>query len=494
MDDIRTFEALTRQQGMQWEMPEPLEEYQRPAFPLDALPQLFQAYAQAIADHLQLYPDMPGLMLLAAVSTACAGKVVIEPFPGWREPIQTYSMVVMGVGERKSPVLKLAAKPIARWEAEKAMAMAGDVAASQSKKRMLQKRLAKTEEKGAESDAQTLARELAAFREITAPRILADDITPEALASRMAANHGACSIWSSEGGLLSILGGRYQAKDAGPNIDLVLKAFSSDAAMVDRVGRPTEIISSPALTIMLAVQPDVLQQLMKNDTFLNRGLCGRFLYALPDSMVGHRKAHGSPIPDGLQAEYGRIIQFLLDIPYPEEKYVLALDAEALQMFDQWGAEIEPKLAGEWKEIGGWANKLQGLTLRLAGQIHMATFRAWDNIPISAQIMAAAIQLGRYAVAHALAAFGAGGGDPVLALAKRVLEAIRQKRWVDFSRRELGRAVRGPKTGDFDQPLALLEDYGYIRRDILERPSDVAAGRPSGPRWVVNPLIGKGGGS
>ena len=143
--------------------------------------------------------------------------------------------------------------------------MAGDVEANQSKKRLLQKRLQKAEEKGDEAAAETYARELAEFSEITAPRILADDITPEALASVMAANHGTASIWSSEGGLLSILGGRYQNKDAGPNLDLILKAYSSDMAMVDRVGRPTDIIRSPALTIMLAVQPDVLEQLMGNE-------------------------------------------------------------------------------------------------------------------------------------------------------------------------------------------------------------------------------------
>ena len=486
MNDIETFEALKRQKEMHWEAPEPLQEYQCPPFPLEALPYLFQAYVQAIAEHFQVFPDMPALELLAAVSTACAGKVDIEPYTGWREPIQTYTMVVMASGERKSPVFKLAFSPMISWEAEKAKAMAGDVAASQSKKRLLQKKQQKAEEKGDEAAADTYSRELADFREIIAPRILADDITVEALAGKMAGNHDTCSIWSSEGGLLAILGGRYQNKDAGPNIDLILKAYTSDPATVDRVGRATETIRSPALTIMLAVQPDVLQQLMKNDAFMGRGLCQRFLYSLPDSMVGHRKVHGSPIPDGLKAEYTRIIQYLLDMPYPEERHVLQLDSEALQLFDQWGEEIEPKLAAEWKSIGGWANKLAGLTLRLAGQIHMAACRSWE-VPISAKTMAAAIQLGRYAVAHALAAFGTCAADADTVLAKRVLETIRAKRWIDFSKRELLRAVRGPKGKEIDQALELLEDSWYICKDILEREIE-GPGRPAGVRWVVNPAV------
>lgn len=491
MNDIQTFEALKRQGEMHWEAPEPFDEYQRPPFPLDALPQLFQAYAQAIAEHFQMYPDMPALELLAAVSTACAGKVDVEAYEGWREPIQTYTMVCMGVGERKSPVFKLAHKPLEAWQAEKAKTMAGDIAANQSKKRLLQKKQQKAEEKGDEAAADTYARELAKFKDITVPRIMADDVTVERLAGLMAENHGTCSIWSSEGGLLSILGGRYQNKDAGPNIDLILKAHSSDPAMVDRVGRPTEIIPKPALTIMLAVQPDVLEQLMGNGAFMNRGLCGRFMYSLPDSMVGHRKIHSNPIPEGLKAEYSRIIMYMLDIPYPEEKAVLKVDADALKLFDQWGEEIEPKLANEWKRIGGWANKLHGLTLRLAGQVHMASRRSWE-IPIDARTMKSAIKLARYAVAHALAAFGTCAADQDTVKAKRVLELIKEKQLIDFSQHELLRALRGYKAKEMEQPLIMLEDAGYICRDTLERPSDAAKGRPAGVRWVVNPALLKGG--
>lgn len=490
MNEIELFEALKRQREIQWGIPEPLDEYQRPAFPLDAMPQLFQSYAQAIAEHMQMYPDMPALELLAAVSTACAGKVDIEPYEGWREPIQTYTMAIMGVGERKSPVFKLASHPLSAWQAEKAATLAGDIAANQSKKRLLLNKQRKAEEKGDEAAAETFSRELAEFTDIKAPRIMADDITPEALASVMAANNGTASIWSSEGGLLAILGGRYQNKDAGPNIDLILKAYSSDMATVDRVGRPTEIIRCPALTIMLAVQPDVLEQLMANQAFMNRGLCGRFMYSMPDSMVGHRKTHSSPIPEGLKAEYTRIIKYLLEVPYPEEKHVLKLDAEALELFDQWGEEIEPKLAGEWKTIGGWANKLQGLTLRLAGQMHMVSCRSWE-IRIDGKTMAAAIRLARYAVAHALAAFGTCAADQDTVKAKRVLEVIREKRLIDFNQRELLRALRVYKAKDLEQPLVILEDCGYICKDMLERPSDAAKGRPAGIRWVVNPATLKG---
>ena len=70
----------------------------------------------------------------------------------------------------------------------------------------------------------------------------------------------------------------------------------------------------------------------------------------------------------------------------------------------------------------------------------------------------------------------------------MLAVIREKRWIDFSKREMMRAVRGPNSKAFDQALILLEDCGYIIKDILERDADLSAGRPAGVRWVVNPAV------
>jgi hypothetical protein len=95
------------------------------------------------------------------------------------------------------------------------------------------------------------------------------------------------------------------------------------------------------------------------------------------------------------------------------------------------------------------------------------------------------------VAHALAAFGICTADPDTVLAKKILEVIRGKRLIDFSKREIMRAIRGPDGKAFDHALALLEDYGYICKDILERDADLSAGRPAGIRWVVNPAVTEG---
>ena len=61
-------------------------------------------------------------------------------------------------------------------------------------------------------------------------RLLADDVTPEALTTLLADNRGILSIISTEGGLFDTLSGRYSNMIS---IDTVLKAYTGDRIRVD---------------------------------------------------------------------------------------------------------------------------------------------------------------------------------------------------------------------------------------------------------------------
>lgn len=69
----------------------------------------------------------------------------------------------------------------------------------------------------------------------------------------------------------------------------MLKGYSGDPIRVDRIGRESESILNPALTVMLMAQPNVVSDVLNNTTFRGRGLTARFLYCMPDSSVGERK-------------------------------------------------------------------------------------------------------------------------------------------------------------------------------------------------------------
>ena len=95
------------------------------------------------------------------------------------------------------------------------------------------------------------------------PRLVADDITPEAAASLLAEQGGRLAIITAEGGIFDIIAGRYSPK-AIPNMDLWLKGHSGDPLRVDRKGRPPEHIPRPALTLGLMIQPQVLAAIAAN--------------------------------------------------------------------------------------------------------------------------------------------------------------------------------------------------------------------------------------
>ena len=85
------------------------------------------------------------------------------------------------------------------------------------------------------------------------PRILADDVTPEACASLLVEQDGRLAVISAEGGIFDIMAGRYSGHV--PVLDVWLKGHSGDPLRVDRKGREPEYVERPALTLSLMVQP-----------------------------------------------------------------------------------------------------------------------------------------------------------------------------------------------------------------------------------------------
>ena len=106
----------------------------------------------------------------------------------------------------------------------------------------------------------------------------------------------------------SFYSGMYSTK---VNLDVFLKGHAGDSIRINRIGRPSESIQSPTLTMLLAVQPMVLSGLMQNNTFRGRGLTARFLYAMPISHIGNRRYRTDPIPMTAKEQYYSLINNLL---------------------------------------------------------------------------------------------------------------------------------------------------------------------------------------
>ncbi|MFZ1936665.1 MAG: DUF3987 domain-containing protein [Thermoguttaceae bacterium] len=461
-----------------------------PEFPTNALPNVLQQWVAAESHATQTPADLAGLLGLAVCSATIARRVVVEPRPGWHEPVNLYLAVLLEPGNRKSAVFADAMRPLRELEAELIEAARPTVAREQSDRRQSESRLRKLEklaaEKGdaeARNEAGNLAAELAEQVEPVLPRLIVDDATSEKLGIMLAEQGGRIASMSPEGGVFDLMAGLY-SKSGIPQFGVYLMGHSGDDLNTDRVSRKSVRVKQPALTCAYAMQPAVIEGLAENVAFRGRGLLARFLYAAPQSWIGDRQIAPAPVSDAVREAYRQAIRLLADV---NGEIVLRLTADALAAFQAWEAEIEAMLGdgGQLEIMRDWGAKLAGATLRLAAVTHCVQHGAVSDIDVGT--IAAAIEIALYLIPHA---------DAVLNMMQAKEGAVDENaryvlRWIErHGRREFTKRDahqhgkrRFPKADDIDPALAELTRRGYIRL----RPSEAAGpGRPSSPSYEVNP--------
>jgi replicative DNA helicase len=491
-----------------WEPPAAFQRDDVPPFPTETLPGWLRQFVEALAVATQTPPDLAGLLALTASAAAVAKTVEVQVTTGWREPLNLYSVVVLPPDTRKSAVFSQVVRPLERVEAERAQDMRGDIAEGLTNRKIVEERLRHAESEAAKADsgqrlaletaAHNLARDLAAATVPAVPRLLADDVSPEKLASLLAEQGGRIAVMSAEGDVFDLMAGRYSANGA-PNLGVFLRAHIGDAVRVDRVNRASEHVARPALTIGLAVQPEVLRGLMDKPGFRGRGLLGRFLYALPPSPLGQRVINPPPLPEAVRQTYEMRLRALLELhpadtidgeALPQLLHLTPAAMEHLSGFQRW---IEPQLReyGVLAGMSDWAGKLAGAVARIAGVLHLVE-HAGNAYPwltaITDDTMTRAIALGHYLLAHAKAAYGEMGADPVVADARAIARWLEERGVSSLSKRDLFNGMRGrfPQVTELTAPLKLLEAHGYLRPAPVEQRE--GPGRKPSERYEVNPLL------
>jgi replicative DNA helicase len=272
-----------------WDPPIPLTgRRQLPPFPVEVLPGWVADQVAAVAEFTQTPPDLAGCVALAALSTAAGGKAEVVVRGSWREPVNIFTVVALPPGARKSPVFTAMTEPLLLAErtlAEKTRPQIVEAELAASTARAVADRAAAA---AAKADAANRAQAMveASDAAMTArtidvpvmPTLVADDITPEAAAGLLAEQGGRLAVLSDEGGIFATLAGRYSGV---PNLEVFLKGHAGTMLRVHRRGRDPELIDSPALTLGLAVQPEVLHDIAQMPGFRGRGLLARILFSVP---------------------------------------------------------------------------------------------------------------------------------------------------------------------------------------------------------------------
>lgn len=486
-----------------WDTPVPLGESRTlPPFPVNVLPKWLADHVKAVAEETQTPAELAGCLALASLATAAGGRVLVRIRGRWHEPVNIYTAVALDPGNRKSAVFDLMTKPLMavekklkdlsilrKTEVETMVRLAkgaADKAAAQAANAEPDKRDELTQE------AVSLAQQAEAMTVPSEAQLIADDVTQQSLATLLAEQGGRIAVMSPEGGIFDIIAGLYSGS---PNMEIFLKGHAGDRVRVNRQGRPSQHVERPAVTMGLAIQPEVLDAVARVKGAEGRGLLARFLYSVPVSLVGSRDLTPDLIPDDVADTYAaHLTKLTTELADWTDPAILTLTPEADAVMLAYQKVTEARLAkgGSLAPIVKWASKRDGAVARLAALLHLGAHPedGWRK-PIGAATMAAATQLGDYFTAHALQVFDAMGADPARDTARTLLEHLRANPLASFTKRDLFRAVPRadfPTMADLDPALALLEEHGWLRQQAPP-PRSGKGGRPPSPRYQSHPAIG-----
>jgi hypothetical protein len=511
-----------------WADPVPLEVGPPPpAFPVEVLPAVVRDMVAGVAEATQTALDLPALQALGVLSAAVGGRAEVELSAGWSEPVNLYLAPVAAPGEGKSPALAHLRAPLEERERERFRALRSQVDQARALRRVDDRRrqaaereAAAAEDAATREEAEERLRDLADRLAAPAPefpRLLAGgDTTPEALARLMATAGGCIAIVSDEGGLFDRLAGLYSRNVA--NLDLVLQAWSGQSVRIERVGSEPIYLARPILTLLLCLQPVVVERILRDPVMAGRGVPARFLFAWPPSRLGARRY---PAPGLLPAVADAWAALIRDLSNPyltcaanalagselerqrraleEPPARLGLTESARAAHAGFAAAVEARLgegSGDLHDLSGWAGKLPGQVARLAGLLHLAD-RDPDlpdplHRPVSGEAMGAACALGEYFIAHALKVFGPGGGP--WRRANRLKALLETKKWRSLTVREAWHALRTTSGGAFPDTAAVasavarLEELGWVRRRPDAQRSGSRRGRSPSPEYDVHPTL------
>jgi len=495
-------------QDRPWPEPTPFGAPALPTFPDRALPGWIGIFVRSEAQATQTPVDLAAMLALAVLSSCLAGPIVLNPWGDWIEPLNLFTIVVLPPGHRKSAIFASIVAPLHQFEAEAAANAAPILALARRRQHAAEQALIRAQDAvNAVPDddprrprlLEDLDRRLAdllAAEAPAAPRLIADDCSPERLAMLLAAHDGRLAILSPEGGIFDLIAGRYSTTGA-PNLDHFLKGHAGDPIVVDRVGRVGEIIPRPALTVGLAVQPEVLRGLIARPGFHGRGLLARFLYALPATTLGRRQVDLEPVHPSFRRSYHRQVRALLALTHPHltprRPPALPHRSDHLPLplgRGDVGARPREHRPSDDHPYHCTAARHSGVGAEAAGkpegtsaQPMFAPSSGWG---VGLSSVDNAIKIAEYLIEHARAAYAAMGLDPVAANVPALLGWIKRTGRPSFTRRD---ALRAPgrhlrSAADLDDALDALERHGYIRL----RPTPYTFGRPRSPTYDIHPSL------
>lgn len=497
-----------------WDEPVSIDRPTLTPFPTHLLGPDLAAVVNAVTDQVQVAPDIPSMISLAAISTAVGGRALIKIRPGWSEASSVWTATVAGAGERKSAAEGPFSDALRRIEKKLREDALPEIEEAEQALKVGQARLDDAEKAAVKAkpdmfklkmdEAKLARRQLAELGPVPAlPRLLFGDITPAAMPQKASQQGGRMAVIHSEGTLLKQMGGLYNsgASDTG----FALDAYDGKAMPVDRIGRDSIEMESAHLAVGLLIQPVILEQLgrKKDDEMLHNGFVQRFLYSFPASRLGYQDPRGSiAIPAELIEDLEERLQTLVNTLWKSSLvHVITFTEQASEEMYVFQESLQERLrrGGDLHQMASWASKLPGKIARVAGLL--ALYADAQAREVTAEQFRAAVALAPYFIQHARLCLDLMGAnrEGQLTPARDVLEWLRRRKpeqiGQPFSVRDAQRGVDGNAWGPdgvtsetVHDAIRVLIDRGWAMPVPEEPRAEGQRGRRPSPKFLPHPLI------
>jgi len=461
------------------------------------LPSWLGDYAKAISESKETPEGLAVMLGLSMIATCVQKKFVVAPYGDdeYTEQLALWTVSVLKSGERKSPVLNALRAPLVAWQKEQVKLQEDQMIKTSTAINVAQKRIEKLQQDAVKEEDAELRQDIlnkineikkTMPAEVKVPVLWTSDVTPEALQDMLAENDERMALLSDEGNIFEIMGGIYN--DGKVNVDIFLQSYTGSPARIKRKARYVDL-EKPVLTFGLSVQPVVIEALSNGSKkdFKGKGVLGRFLYCMPESMLGKRdSSRRVQVAEEVKAMYEKGIKGLLSIPTLNEPQMLTLDEGAFQAWLDFDNGIEQTLAdgGDLESINDWGGKLPGNALRIAGLMHLVEYGSNSTI-ISRNTMHKAVDLCNKLIGHAKAVFGIVGVYESNPDAKKIFNWMQENGLTGFDRTDCYKKFKSFKKDQLDLALSELEGRHLIREERVS-----TAGRDA-INYTCNPALGQG---
>jgi hypothetical protein len=353
-------------------------------FPLQHLPPVARAMAEAVARVARTPEPLPGCCVLAVLSASIGAGLQVPSQPDKIARGNLYFLVGMKSGMGKSESFRPVVEPFFAYERDmvehwRADVLPGLEAEADLLKKEIETLLKKLGKGKSGVEREEIRRELAAkkkaMKEATdgmanPPRLCCEDVTSQQLAAMLQQNQEQLASLSPDAGsIVNILLGQYSKLDRTDD-NIYLKAWSGDNCRVDRKGSGPILLQRPCLAALWLVQPDKIETLLGERSLTDGGLIPRPLICQPNAQHRPIVRGAEGIPAATVNTWALLVGKLIKtFRYASEPVTLEPAPEVLQLMDAHCNRIVERMKTDLQDVDSYAARWNEQAWRIAVCLH-----------------------------------------------------------------------------------------------------------------------------